>query len=94
MNQDWTYKDTLLLDDAAYFENLPHCIFQTSLNWKRNTNKWPGFTEAFAGFGIEKVADFGDKDVDRLMTVTGIVKNRNKIVGSIASIVREDWGEP
>jgi DNA-3-methyladenine glycosylase I len=47
------------------------------------TNKWPGFTEAFAGFDIEKVAGFGDEDVERLMGDTSIVRNRRKILATI-----------
>jgi DNA-3-methyladenine glycosylase I len=77
------YRDSLPLDDSAYFENLTHCIFQAGLNWKMIANKWPGFTEAFAGFDIEKVAGFGDEDVERLMGDTGIVRNRRKILATI-----------
>jgi 3-methyladenine DNA glycosylase Tag len=72
---DWMYRDTLPPDDSAYFENLTRCIFQAGLNWKMITNKWPGFTEAFAGFG--------DEDVGRLMADKGIVRNRRKIRATI-----------
>ncbi len=88
MSQDWTppdwmYRDAPPPDDSAYFENLTRCIFQAGLNWKIITNKWPGFTEAFAGFDVEKVAGFGEGDVERLMADTGIVRNRRKIVATI-----------
>jgi DNA-3-methyladenine glycosylase I len=82
---EWMYRDSLPPDDSAYFENLTRCIFQAGLNWKMITNKWPGFTEAFAGFGIEKVADFGDEDVERLMADKGIVRNRRKILATIGN---------
>ena len=90
MSQDWTppdwmYRDALPPDDSAYFENLTRCIFQAGLNWKMITNKWPGFTEAFAGFDVEKVAGFGDEDVDRLMADKGIVRNRRKILATIGN---------
>ena len=90
MSQDWTppdwmYRHTLPSNDSAYFENLTRCIFQAGLNWKMITNKWPGFTEAFAGFDVEKVAGFGDEDVERLMADTGIVRNRRKILATIAN---------
>ena len=49
------------------------------------TNKWPGFTETFAGFDIEKVAGFGNGDVERLMADTGIVRNRRKILATIGN---------
>ena len=82
---EWMYRDALPPDDSAYFENLTHCIFQAGLNWKMITNKWPGFTEAFAGFDVDKVAGFGDEDVERLMADTGIVRNRRKIHATIAN---------
>ena len=90
MSQDWTppdwmYRDALPPDDSAYFENLTRCIFQAGLNWKMIANKWPGFTEAFAGFDVEKVAGFGDEDVDRLMADKGIVRNRRKILATIGN---------
>lgn len=80
---DWMNRDALPPDDSTYFENLTRCIFQAGLNWKMITNKWPGFTEAFAGFDIEKVAGFGDEDVGRLMADKGIVRNRRKILATI-----------
>jgi 3-methyladenine DNA glycosylase Tag len=91
------YRDTLPPDDSAYFENLTHCIFQAGLNWKMITNKWPGFTEAFAGFDIEKVAGFGDEDVERLMADKGIVRNGRKIHATIANArefrrIAEEYG--
>ena len=82
---EWMYRDALPPDDSAYFENLTHCIFQAGLNWKMIANKWPGFTEAFAGFDVDKVAGFGDEDVERLMADTGIVRNRRKIHATIAN---------
>jgi 3-methyladenine DNA glycosylase Tag len=79
------YRDSLPPHDSAYFENLTRCIFQAGLNWKMITNKWPSFTEAFAGFDIAKVAGFGDDDVERLMTDTRIVRNKRKILATIAN---------
>ena len=70
-------------NDSAYFENLTRCIFQAGLNWKMITNKWPEFTKAFAEFDIKKVAGYGEKDVDRLMSDKGIVRNRRKILATI-----------
>jgi len=79
------YRDAQPPDDSAYFENLTRCIFQAGLNWKMIANKWSGFTEAFAGFDIEKVAEFGDEDVDRLMADKEIVRNRRKILATIGN---------
>ena len=43
------------------------------------------FRAAFAGFYPEKVARFGDADIERLMNDAGIVRSRAKIVSAIES---------
>jgi len=45
--------------------------------------KWPNFIKAFAGFSVDKVAQFRDTDVESLLKDEGIVRNRVKIVSTI-----------
>jgi len=75
-------------NDDAYFENMTHVIFQAGLGWKMITQKWPNFKNAFANFSVEKVAKFGDKDVERLMANKEIVRNRQKILATIHNAVQ------
>jgi DNA-3-methyladenine glycosylase I len=65
--------------DDALFERLALEAFQSGLSWRTILYKRPAFREAFAGFAIERVAAFGDADVQRLMSDAGIVRNRRKI---------------
>jgi DNA-3-methyladenine glycosylase I len=69
--------------DNAYFENLTRCIFQAGLSWRTITNKWPNFIGAFDGFDVRKVANYGAKDISRLVQDSGIIRNRRKIVATI-----------
>jgi DNA-3-methyladenine glycosylase I len=46
-------------------------------------DKWPNFKEAFENFSIDKVAEFEESDIDRLMKNKGIVRNRAKITAAI-----------
>jgi DNA-3-methyladenine glycosylase I len=72
-------------DDRALFEKLSLEAFQSGLSWLTILRKREQFREAFAGFEIERVAAFGDADVERLLGDAGIVRNRAKIDATIAN---------
>ena len=71
-------------DDAIY-ERLSLEAFQSGLSWLTILRKRESFRAAFAGFSIERVAAFGDEDVERLMQDAGIVRNRAKIEATLAN---------
>lgn len=71
--------------DDALFERLCLEAFQSGLSWLTILRKRPAFRAAFADFSIEKVAAFGEPDVQRLLADTGIVRNRLKINAAIAN---------
>ena len=71
-------------DDAIY-ERLTLEAFQSGLSWLTILRKRGNFRAAFAGFSIERVAAFGDDDVERLMQDAGIVRNRAKIEAALAN---------
>jgi DNA-3-methyladenine glycosylase I len=70
-------------DDRLQFEFLVLEGAQAGLSWATILNKRSGYRESFADFDIERVAAFGDADVDRLLQFTGIVRNRLKIESAI-----------
>ena len=72
-------------DDRALFEKLCLEAFQSGLSWITILRKRESFRAAFAGFEVERVAAFGERDVERLMADAGIVRNRAKILASIAN---------
>ena len=80
---EWIYRKTRPPSDDAYFENMTHVIFQAGLSWKMIENKWPNFQKAFENFSIDRVAEFSEDDVKRLMTDSSIVRNRRKILAAI-----------
>ncbi len=77
--------------DNGYLEILTKSIFQAGFSWDVIRQKWPHFQRAFDGFDIETVADYGERDVDRLLADPGIVRNGRKIEATIqnARIMRE-----
>ena len=76
-------------DGRALFEKLILDGFQAGLSWITILRKRDNFRRAFAGFEPERVARFTESDVARLMADPGIVRNRQKIVGAVASA--EAW---
>ncbi len=66
-------------DDDGIFERLSLEAFQAGLSWLTILRKRPAFRSAFAGFRIERVAEYGEADVRRLLADARIVRNRAKI---------------
>lgn len=71
-------------DDRALFEKLILDGFQAGLSWITILRKRDNFRSAFANFEPDRIARFNDADVERLMVDAGIVRNRAKIIGTIA----------
>jgi DNA-3-methyladenine glycosylase I len=71
--------------DDALFERLSLEAFQSGLSWLTILRKRPAFRSAFAEFSIERVASFGEPEVQRLLGDAGIVRNEKKIRSAIAN---------
>ncbi len=71
--------------EAALFERLALEAFQSGLSWLVILRKRPAFRDAFAGFDVDAVAGFDERDVARLLLDAGIVRNRAKIDATIAN---------
>ncbi|MCW4045178.1 MAG: DNA-3-methyladenine glycosylase I [Candidatus Bathyarchaeota archaeon] len=74
-----------LHDDNKLFEFLILDGFQAGLSWwiileKRNTLR-----EAFDNFDPAKVAKYSHDDVDRIMSASGVIKNKAKILSAISN---------
>jgi DNA-3-methyladenine glycosylase I len=72
-------------DDRALYEKLVLDGFQAGLAWITILRKRDAFHRAFDDFQPEKIARFNTKKVASLMQDAGIVRNRMKIEGAIAS---------
>lgn len=72
-----------MLDDVRLFEKICLEGFQSGLSWLTILRKRENFRAAFAGFDFEKVAQFDDQDIARLVADAGIVRHRGKIVSTI-----------
>ena len=72
-------------DDRALYEKLMLDGFQAGLAWITILRKREAFRRAFDDFAPEKIARYDKKKVTALMGDAGIVRNRLKIEGAIAS---------
>lgn len=72
-------------DDKTLFEFLVLEGAQAGLSWITILRKREGYRKAFCDFDVERVAQMGDEDVERLMHFDGIVKNRLKIKAAITN---------
>jgi DNA-3-methyladenine glycosylase I len=70
-------------DDRRLFEKLCLEGFQSGLSWLTILRKREAFRHAFAGFDYERVANFTDRDVERLLADAGIVRHRGKIEATV-----------
>src|ERR1700747_2613301 len=72
-------------DSRALFEKLILDGFQAGLSWITILRKRENFRRAFDGFEPQKIARYNKSKIEKLMLDAGIVRNRQKIEGTIAS---------
>jgi DNA-3-methyladenine glycosylase I len=72
-------------DERGLYERLCLEGFQSGLAWITILRKREAFRAAFAGFDPERVAEYGEADVQRLLGDAGIVRHRGKIEATIAN---------
>lgn len=63
-------------------------IFQAGLSWGLVLKKRQTTNDAFRGFDVDKVANFNDDDIARLLDDAGIIRNRLKINSIIENAKR------
>jgi DNA-3-methyladenine glycosylase I len=66
-------------DDVRLFEKVSLEGFQSGLSWRTILAKRENFRAAFDGFDFDRIARYGDQDVERLLGDEGIVRHRGKI---------------
>ena len=75
-------------DDRRLFEKLCLEGFQSGLSWLTILRKREAFRRAFAGFDFDRVARFGDRDIERLLADASIVRHRGKIEATVNNAKR------
>ena len=81
-DEEWGKEVT---DDAKMFEFIVLESSQAGLSWITILKRRDGYQKAFADYDAKKIAGFSEKDVERLMQDTGIIRNRSKILATISN---------
>ncbi|WP_171180198.1 DNA-3-methyladenine glycosylase I [Ruegeria sp. HKCCD8929] len=84
-DKEWGYP---VGNDQRLFEKLCLESFQSGLSWRTILAKRENFRAAFHGFDYDKVAEFTDADVERLLQDAGIIRHRGKIEAVINNAAR------
>ena len=71
--------------ERGMYERLCLEGFQSGLSWLTILRKRENFRRAFSEFDPDAVAQFGERDVKRLLGDAGIVRHRGKIEATIAN---------
>lgn len=84
-------------DDKILFEFLLLEGFQAGLSWELILKKRESLREAFDGFDPQKISEFTNDDVERLMSNPEIIRNKLKIRSAIHNAriflkIREEFG--
>jgi len=74
-----------LLNDDKLFEFLILEGFQAGLSWRTILYKRDNFRKAFDGFDAEKISLYNVSKVQKLLSDSGIIRNRLKIAATITN---------
>ena len=84
-------------DDRVLFEFLTLEGAQAGLSWETILKKRENYRRAFDSFDAARIARYTERDVKRLLTDAGIVRNRLKVASTVNNAqrtleVREEFG--
>ena len=66
-----------------YLEQLSKPVFQAGMSWRVVDAKWPSTKKAFYDFKTERVARFGDREIDTLAQDERVIRSRPKIAAVV-----------
>jgi len=86
-----------LHDDQGLFELLILEGAQAGLNWATILKKRESYRAAFDGFDVHKIAQYGQREIAKLLLNPGIIRNKLKIESAVQNAkaflkVQEEFG--
>ena len=84
-------------DDRQMFEHLTLECLQCGLSWDLMLKKRETFRQCFDNFEFDRIAAYGDADVERILNTPGMIRSPRKVAAIIANArcyqkVREEFG--
>ena len=86
-----------LHDDRKQFEFLMMEVMQCGLSWDLMIKKREIFRSCFDGFDYDRIAEYGEADIERIINTEGMIKSRRKIEAVISNarrfkLIRAEFG--
>ena len=86
-----------LHDDRGQFEFLMLEVMQCGLSWSLMLKKREIFRKCFDGFDFEKISEYGEEDIQRILNTEGMIRSRRKTEAVINNAIcfrkiREEYG--
>lgn len=83
--------------DNELFGRLVLVINQAGLSWTTILNKQENFKKAYSTFNIQKVAKYNEKEIEQLLSDSGIIRNKLKVNAAIYNaqqiiIIQKEFG--
>ena len=75
-NEEWGIP---LHDDRGQFEFLMMEVMQCGLNWNMMIRKREIFRGCFDNFEYDKIAEYSESDIERIINTDGMIRSRRKI---------------
>ena len=84
-------------DDRKQFEFLMMEVMQCGLNWNMMIQKREIFRQCFDNFDFDKVAAYGEEDIERILDTEGMIRSRRKAEAVIHNArcfqkIRDEFG--
>lgn len=79
-DNEWCQKN---FDEKYLYEMLILESFQAGLSWECVLNKRESFRESFDNFDIDKVSEYDEEKINKLLSNKNIIRNKLKIKASI-----------
>ena len=84
-------------DDRKQFEYLMLEVMQCGLSWDTVLKKREIFRACFDGFDFDKIAEYSEGDVERILNTPGMIRSRRKIEAVIGNAhcvrqIRKEFG--
>ena len=84
-------------DDRQMFEHLTLECLQCGLSWDLMLKKREIFRECFSNFEYDRIAEFDDEDVERILNTEGMIRSPRKVQAVINNArcyqkLREEFG--
>jgi len=79
-DEEW---GTPVHEERTHFEFLLLETQQAGLSWRTILGKREAYRSAFANFNPENVARYSEKDIERLLQDSGLIRNRRKLEAAV-----------